>query len=69
MKNIIYNVKCPYGNHKPLPYSVTVNESKNIQGSSADIYCPYCDKFVNVIIEGQPVDNTEVDRRFGFKKE
>ncbi|HLC15941.1 MAG TPA: hypothetical protein VJL89_06910 [Thermodesulfovibrionia bacterium] len=69
MKHIIFNVKCPYKEHPPLPYSVTVNESKNIQGSSVDIYCPFCDKYINVKIEGTPVDNTEIDRHYGFDKE
>lgn len=69
MKHIIYNVICPYKEHRPLPYSVDVHEAEKIVSSNVEIYCPYCDKFVTVKIKGKPVDNTEIQRRYGFIKE
>jgi hypothetical protein len=66
MKHIIYNVSCPYGKHDPLPYAVTVHESKNFGGTTVEIWCPFCNQFVQAEVDAQPVDNTEAARLFGF---
>ena len=68
MKKVTYTVICPFNKeHKFLVVYKVEDEAKGVESKAIE-YCPFCDKPVEVTIQGKLKNDTNVMRRFGFEQ-
>jgi hypothetical protein len=71
MKSVTYTVICPFdpGHRFPVVLEMEDGSEEKEKKSHVETYCPFCDKFVRVTVEGQLEPDVSVMRGFGFEPE
>ncbi len=64
-KKIILNVQCAFDPNHIFEKAYTIQEGTEDRESKVEAYCPFCDKMVSITIQGKPVPDKELLRRFG----
>jgi hypothetical protein len=62
MKKVTYTVICPFNKDHKFPLVLEVEDEAKGVKSSIESFCPFCDKFVQIEIEGELAPDTEVMR-------
>jgi hypothetical protein len=67
MKKVTFKVLCPYNKEHNFPVVMEVGDESGDAKSTFEEYCPFCDKYVQVRIEGKLELDSKIYRLFGFK--
>jgi hypothetical protein len=67
MTKVAYTVICPFNEKHKFPAVYEIEDEATGVKSPLIEYCPFCDKPVEVRIEGKVTTNTNVLRSFGFE--
>jgi hypothetical protein len=65
-KKVIYKVRCSFNSKHFFHKAFTVEEGTEHTETKAEAYCPFCDKWVSVTIQGKLIPDKELIRKFGL---
>jgi aspartate carbamoyltransferase regulatory subunit len=66
VKKVVYNVQCAYNPEHIFEKVFEIQEGSEKIDSELEAYCPYCDKFVSIEIQGKPPPD-ELLRKFNIE--
>ncbi len=68
MKKVTYTVVCPYNKEHTFPVVLQLEDESRGAESTFEVYCPFCDKYVQASLKAELKPDQYVYRLFGFKK-
>jgi hypothetical protein len=63
-KPIFLNVQCAFDKNHIFPKSFTVEEGEQPVESEADVYCPFCNKLMEVKIKSELASSESILKKF-----
>jgi hypothetical protein len=63
IKKVVYQVQCAFNSQHLFEKVFEIEEGTENRQSKIEAYCPFCDKFVTVTVQGEAPD-TDTLRKF-----
>lgn len=63
-KRVVYNVECANNPEHIFEKVYEIEEGTEMKTTEMDIYCPMCDDYVRITVQGKVVPDAELMRKF-----
>ncbi len=64
---VVFKVQCAYDENHIFEKVLNIEESAEDEETEVQAYCPFCEKHVNVVVQGRVAPDAELLRKFGLE--
>ena len=68
LKKVVHNVQCAFNPDHVFEKAFTIEDGSETEQSEVEAFCPLCEKFVTVTIQGKVVPDDEIRRKFNIER-
>ncbi len=66
-KKVVFKVQCAYDETHIFEKALEIKKGTEAKETEVQAYCPFCEKHVDVTVQGKVVPDTELLRKFGLE--
>ncbi len=66
-KKVVFKVQCAYDESHIFEKVLEIEEGTEDKETEVQAYCPFCEKHVDVTVQGRVVPDTELLRKYGLE--